>query len=160
MSWSSGKDSAWALHCLRRQDEFDVVGLVTTVNGVHDRVAMHGVRRDLVEAQAEAVGLPLWVVDLPDPCTNDEYARRMRLLIERAVEGGVTHMGFGDLFLDDIRAYRERQLAGTGITPVFPLWGADTGSSRKGNARRRIACGCQLRGFAQGVESVRGLPLR
>src|SRR5262245_38857835 len=128
LSWSSGKDSAWALHQLRQQAEYDLVGLVTTFNEAFDRVAMHGVRRQLVEAQAAAAGLPLWPVPLPWPCANEVYEARMRDLIERALAAGVTHLAFGDLFLEDIRAYRERQLAGSGLTPVFPLWGtpADT----------------------------------
>ena len=126
LSWSSGKDSAWALHVLRQKNEYDIVGLVTTINENFSRVAMHGVREELLKAQAEAAGLPLWRVPLPHPCANDEYERRMRDLIARARNAGVTHMAFGDLFLEDIRAYREKQLAGTGIAPVFPLWGLDT----------------------------------
>jgi uncharacterized protein (TIGR00290 family) len=126
LSWSSGKDSAWTLHRLRTQDEFEIAGLVTTLNEQFDRVAMHAVRAALLEAQAETAQLPLWRVPLPHPCPNTEYETRMRALLERARAAGVTHMAFGDLFLEDIRAYRERQLAGTGITPVFPLWGLDT----------------------------------
>lgn len=126
LSWSSGKDSAWALHQLRCRDEYDIVGLVTTVNAEFNRVAMHGVREQLLEAQARAANLPLWRVPLPHPCPNAEYERVMRALIARALDAGVTHMAFGDLFLEDIRAYRERQLAGTGLTPVFPLWHLDT----------------------------------
>ena len=126
LSWSSGKDSAWALHVLRQKNEYDIVGLVTTVNENFARVAMHGVREELLQAQADAAGLPLWRVPLPHPCPNGEYEARMRALIARAVAAGVTHMAFGDLFLEDIRAYREKQLAGTGIAPVFPLWGLDT----------------------------------
>ena len=126
LSWSSGKDSAWTLHRLRTQDEFEIAGLVTTLNEQFDRVAMHAVRAELLAAQAEAARLPLWRVPLPHPCPNAEYEARMRALVERARAAGVTHMAFGDLFLEDIRAYRERQLAGTGITPVFPLWGLDT----------------------------------
>lgn len=126
MSWSSGKDSAWALHCLRAAGEYDVVGLVTTLNEEFARVAMHGVRDALLEAQADAAGLPLWRVPLPYPCSNAEYEQRMRALIDSARATGVTHMGFGDLFLEDVRDYRIRQLAGSGITPVFPLWGRPT----------------------------------
>lgn len=126
LSWSSGKDSAWALHVLRQKNEYDIVGLVTTVNKNFARVAMHGVREELLQAQADAAGLPLWRVPLPHPCPNGEYETRMRALIARAVAAGVTHMAFGDLFLEDIRAYREQQLAGTGIAPVFPLWGLNT----------------------------------
>ncbi len=126
LSWSSGKDSAWTLYRLQREGRYEVAGLVTTVNEAFERVAMHAVRVELLEAQARAADLPLWRVPLPHPCPNSEYERAMRALIERARAHGVTHMAFGDLFLQDIRAYRERQLAGTGITPVFPLWGADT----------------------------------
>lgn len=126
LSWSSGKDSAWTLQVLRQTSEFEIVGLVTTVNAEFERVAMHGVRVALLEAQARAANLPLWRVPLPHPCSNAEYETRMHALIERAQTHGVTHMAFGDLFLADIRAYRERMLAGSGITPVFPLWGCDT----------------------------------
>jgi len=123
LSWSSGKDSAWALHVLRQRNEVEVVGLVTTFNQAFGRVAMHGVRRDLVQAQADAAGLPLWPIPLPWLCSNDEYESRMRGLIGKAVTAGVTAFAFGDLFLADIRAYREKQLAGTGIEPLFPIWG-------------------------------------
>lgn len=123
LSWSSGKDSAWALHLLRQQTDVQVVGLLTTFNEAAGRVAMHAVRRELVEAQAVAAGLPLWPVLLPWPCSNDIYDVRMREAIERAQREGVTHMAFGDLFLEDIRAYREQQLATTPIKPLFPLWG-------------------------------------
>lgn len=122
VSWSCGKDSAWMLHVLRERDDVEVVGLVTTLNEEFDRVAMHGVRRELLEQQVEATGLPLWPVPLPWPCSNEEYECRMRGLVERAVAAKVDAMAFGDLFLADIRAYRERQLAGTGIEPLFPLW--------------------------------------
>ncbi|MDY3561175.1 adenine nucleotide alpha hydrolase [Gemmata sp. JC673] len=124
LSWSSGKDSAWALHVLRQRGEVEVVGLVTTLNEAFGRVAMHGVRAELVRAQAEAAGLPLWTVPLPWPCSNDQYESRMRGLVERARAAGVSGLAFGDLFLADVRAYRERQLAGSGIEPLFPLWGA------------------------------------
>ncbi len=122
LSWSSGKDSAWALHVLRQRDDYEIVGLLTTFNEVFDRVAMHGVRRELVEAQAESVGCPLWPVPLPWPCSNDVYEERMRAVIQRALNEGVTHVAFGDLFLKDIRTYREKQLEGTGIQPLFPIW--------------------------------------
>lgn len=123
-AWSSGKDSAWAIHLLRQDTEVEILALLTTLNGAVDRVAMHGVRRRLVEAQAERLGLPLRVVQLPDPCSNAEYERLMAAEIEEAREQGVTHMAFGDLFLEDVRAYRERQFADTGIRPLFPAWGA------------------------------------
>jgi diphthamide synthase (EF-2-diphthine--ammonia ligase) len=111
------------LHVLRQRDEVEVVSLLTTFTEAGNRVAMHAVRRELVEAQARAAGLPLWPVHLPWPCGNAEYESRMRRLITEAREQGITHFAFGDLFLEDIRAYRERQLSGTGITPLFPLWG-------------------------------------
>lgn len=128
LSWSSGKDSAWTLHVLRQQGDVEVVGLLTTLNEVADRVAMHAVRHTLVEAQASAAGLPLWSVFLPWPCSNDDYEQRMSAVIGRAREEGITHVAFGDLFLEDVREYRIRQLAGSGIEPLFPLWGspADT----------------------------------
>jgi len=122
LSWSSGKDSAWALHVLRQQPHVDVVGLLTTFNEAAGRVAMHAVRRPLVDDQATAAGLPLWPVPLPFPCSNAEYAERMRAVIGRARDEGVTHVAFGDLFLEDVREYRIRMLAQTGIEPLFPLW--------------------------------------
>src|SRR4030095_1003770 len=122
LSWSSGKDSAWTLHVLRQQAGCEVVGLVTTVNEAFDRVAMHAVPVGLLERQAATAGVPLWKVLIPHPCSNADYERAMRALIERARAAGVTQMAFGDLFLEDIRAYRETQLAGTGLKPVFPLW--------------------------------------
>ncbi len=122
LSWSSGKDSAWTLHILRRQPEVEVVGLLTTYNESNNRVAMHGVRMELVEQQAGAAGIPLWAVPLPFPCSNEEYEARMKAVIERARAEGVTQIAFGDLFLEDIRAYRERMMAGTGIEPIFPIW--------------------------------------
>lgn len=122
LSWSSGKDSAWALHLLRQDPSVEVVALVTTLNEQFDRVAMHAVRRELLEMQAEAIGIPLWTVPLPWPCSNEQYETRMRDLCNRAVNEGIEAMAFGDLFLSDIRAYREKQLAGTGIEPLFPVW--------------------------------------
>jgi uncharacterized protein (TIGR00290 family) len=122
LAWSSGKDSAWALHLLRQSGEYEVAGLLTTFNEAFDRVAMHAVRRELVEAQAAAVGLPLWPVDIPWPCTNEEYERRMAATCMQALAEGIEAIAFGDLYLEDVRAYRERQLAPTGLTPLFPLW--------------------------------------
>lgn len=127
MSWSSGKDSALALHEARQAGDVEVVGLLTTVNSTADRVAMHAVRRTLLEAQAAALGLPLHAVELPWPCPNEIYEQRMSTAVEAAVADGVERMIFGDLFLADIRAYRETSLAGTGITPMFPLWQRPTG---------------------------------
>ncbi|HJZ45325.1 MAG TPA: ATP-binding protein [Hyphomicrobiaceae bacterium] len=126
LSWSTGKDSAWALHTLRRQPDVTVVGLVTTINEAFDRVAMHGVRRELLEAQAEAAGLPLHVLPIPNPCPNEVYERIMGAFVARQAAKGVEAMAFGDLFLEDIRRYRETRLAGSGIAPLFPLWGLDT----------------------------------
>jgi uncharacterized protein (TIGR00290 family) len=122
LSWSSGKDSAWALHLLTQQKDLRVAALFTTFNRAADRVAMHAVRRCLVEAQAERVGLPLWAVDLPWPCPNAEYERIFRGVCHRAMEEGIEVVAFGDLFLADIRSYRERQLQGTGLESLFPLW--------------------------------------
>jgi uncharacterized protein (TIGR00290 family) len=126
LSWSSGKDSAWTLHHLRSDPTVEVVALLTTVNDAFDRVAMHGVRRDILEAQAEAAGLPLHVIRLPWPCSNSDYERLMGNYVRQQAESGVTAIAFGDLYLEDIRAYREQKLAGSGLTPLFPLWGKPT----------------------------------
>jgi uncharacterized protein (TIGR00290 family) len=126
LSWSSGKDSAWSLQTLRQRGDVEIAGLFTTVNAAFDRVAMHAVRRALLEAQARAAAIELHVVDIPHPCPNAEYERIMGAFVAGARAEGVEAMAFGDLFLADIRAYRERQLAGTGIAPLFPLWGRDT----------------------------------
>ncbi len=126
LSWSSGKDSAWALHALRRDPRVDVVGLLTTLNQTAGRVAMHAVRESLLEAQSRAVGLPLTKVFIPDPCSNAEYEAAMGAAMSEAKAAGVEAIAFGDLFLEDIRQYREDKLAPTGIEPVFPLWGRDT----------------------------------
>jgi uncharacterized protein (TIGR00290 family) len=139
LSWSSGKDSAWTLHVLRRDPAVEVVALVTTVNAEFNRVAMHAVRRELLAAQAEAAGLPLVEVPIPYPCSNADYERRMRGLIETLNAMHVDHMAFGDLFLPDVRAYREKQLRGTGLTPVFPLWNQPTAAL----AARMIAAGLE-----------------
>ena len=122
LSWSSGKDSAWALHVLRQQPELRIAGLVTTANQLYQRIAIHAVRLELLERQAEAVGLPLQIINLPYPCSNAEYETAMEKFVEEARQDGVEGMAFGDLFLQDIREYREARLAGTGITPLFPLW--------------------------------------
>lgn len=121
-SWSSGKDSAWMLHVLRQQYGDQVAGLLTTLNEAFDRVAMHAVRRTLLEAQAAAAGLPLYPVDLPWPCSNEEYERRMGVAVAALTAAGYTHVAFGDLFLEDVRRYREERLAGSGLEPLFPLW--------------------------------------
>lgn len=122
LSWSSGKDSAWTLHLLRGHADLQVAALITTFNTAANRVAMHAVRRTLVESQAERTDLPLWAVELPWPCSNSEYEDRMRVVCERAAAEGITAVAFGDLFLQDIRDYRVRQLQGTGLEPMFPLW--------------------------------------
>ncbi|MGH3118893.1 MAG: ATP-binding protein [Pseudonocardiaceae bacterium] len=127
VSWSSGKDSALALRAARAAGELDVVGLLTTVNSTAGRVAMHAVRRPLLEAQAASLGLPVHVVELPWPCPNTVYEQQMSASLKAAVADRVERMVFGDLFLADVRAYREEMLAGTGITPVFPLWQRRTG---------------------------------
>jgi uncharacterized protein (TIGR00290 family) len=126
LSWSSGKDSAWALHVLRQLDDVRVVALITTFNCTANRVSMHAVRRRLVEAQAESAGLPLWPVELPSPCSNAAYEELMQHVWRRAVAEGITAIAFGDLFLRDVREYRERQLLGTGLEPMFPLWNEPT----------------------------------
>src|SRR6476620_9109192 len=117
VSWSSGKDSAWMLHVLKQNPAIHVAALLTTMNEAFDRVAMHAVRHQLVDEQARAAGVPLWTVPLPWPCTNDQYETRMRAAVSKAVEEGFTHVAFGDLFLEDVRRYREERLAGTGLTP-------------------------------------------
>jgi uncharacterized protein (TIGR00290 family) len=126
LSWSSGKDSAWALHVLRGLSDVEIVGLMTTVNELHQRVAIHAVRLELLQRQAEALGLPLQVIDLPSPCTNSQYEAAMEKFVEESKRRGIECMAFGDLFLADIKEYREAKLAGTGITPLFPLWQTPT----------------------------------
>lgn len=139
LSWSSGKDSAWALHLLSQQSDVEVVGLLTTFNEAVDRVAMHATRRTLVEAQAVAAGLPLWPVFLPWPCSNAVYEKLMSEVTVRAREEGITHIAFGDLFLEEVRSYRTSQLSGSGIEPLFPLWGSPTDTPNL--ARRMLASG-------------------
>lgn len=128
ISWSGGKDSAWTLYTLRRQPkEYAILGLLTTINQQYNRVAIHGVRRELLEAQALAAGLPLWVVPLPSPCTNEHYERRMTNALHFMQRLGIEAIAFGDLFLQDIRAYRESRFGGLGLELLFPLWGIPTG---------------------------------
>jgi uncharacterized protein (TIGR00290 family) len=141
LSWSSGKDSAWALHLLRERSDLEVVALLTTFNKQADRVAMHAVRRVLVEAQAERVNLPLWPVDLPWPCSNADYEDLMRVVCRRSVDNGIAAVAFGDLFLQDVREYRERQLQDTGLEPLFPLWQIPT----EDLAREMIAAGVKAK---------------
>ena len=126
LAWSSGKDSAWALHVLRQQGQYEIAGLMTTIISAFDRVAMHSTRRALVEMQAEAAGLPLIVAPIPWPCSNAEYEAAMKQVCDQAVAQGISAIAFGDLFLTDVRAYRERQLQGTGLEPLFPIWGQPT----------------------------------
>jgi uncharacterized protein (TIGR00290 family) len=126
VSWSSGKDSAWMLHVLRSEGIGTPAALLTTMNEVADRVAMHAVRSEVLRAQADAAGLPLVAVPIPSPCPNDVYEARMAAAVSTATANGFTHVAFGDLFLEDVRRYRESRLAGTGLTPIFPLWGRPT----------------------------------
>jgi uncharacterized protein (TIGR00290 family) len=141
LSWSSGKDSAWTLHVLRRTPGIEVVGLLTTINEAHGRVAMHAVREELLEAQAAAAGLPLWKVRIPDACSNERYEKAMGEALKRALGEGIRAVAFGDLFLEDIRAYRVERMRGTGIEPIFPIWGLPTAEL----ARSMIAAGLQAR---------------
>lgn len=126
LSWSSGKDSAWTLHALRRDPNVEVIGLLTTINTHFQRVAMHGTRHELLKLQAAAAGLPLWEIPLPWPCSNDIYDQAMADTCAKAVDAGISAIAFGDLFLEDVRKYREDRLRGTGLQPLFPLWGRNT----------------------------------
>jgi len=156
--WSSGKDSAWALHVARAQGEVDVVGLMTTLTEPYQRVSMHGVRMSLVRAQAREAGLPLHEVPIPAPCPNEVYEARMAEAMQRARAEEVTHIVFGDLFLQEVRAYREANLARVGMTPVFPLWGRTTWLLARemlaGGLRAHLVCidpRQMPRGFAGGA---------
>ena len=144
LSWSSGKDCAWALHRLRERGDVEIVGLLTTLNTQFDRVAMHGTRRSVLEAQARAAGLPLWIVPLPWHCSNEIYEQRMAEVCARALDERVEAMAFGDLFLRDVRAYREKQLKPTGIEPLFPLWDVPTDKLARemmdGGLRAKLVC--------------------
>jgi uncharacterized protein (TIGR00290 family) len=141
VSWSSGKDSAWMLHVLRRDGTGTPAGLLTTLNEEAGRVAMHAVRSEVLQAQADAAGLPVRTIPLPWPCANDVYEQRMAAAVDAAVRDGFTHVAFGDLFLEDVRRYREERLAGTGLTPIFPLWGKPTTEL----AEEMVAGGLQAR---------------
>jgi uncharacterized protein (TIGR00290 family) len=141
LSWSSGKDSAWSLHVLRRRGAYEVVGLLTTFNAAANRVAMHAVRRELVERQAAAAGLPLWAVPLPWPCSNEQYEALMAETCAKAVAEGIEGVAFGDLFLEDVRAYRIKQMKDTGLEPIFPVWGIPTPEL----AREMIASGVRAK---------------
>jgi len=144
VSWSSGKDSAWMLHVLKQDPAVEIGALLTTMNEAFDRVAMHAVRRRLLEEQSRAAGVPLWTVPLPWPCSNEEYEARMRTAVAKAVAEGFTHAAFGDLFLEDVRRYREDRLAGSGLTPIFPIWGIPTdqlaGDMIDGGLRAVLTC--------------------
>ena len=143
LSWSGGKDCAWAIERLRGTD-VQLEGLLTSITEQADRVAMHGVRRELIEEQARSIGIPLWIAPLPWPCPNHRYEEIMAQICRRAVDSGIEAMVFGDLFLADIRAYRERMLSGTGLTPLFPLWGLPTDALARemlaGGLGARVAC--------------------
>ncbi len=141
VSWSSGKDSAWMVHQLRERGDVELGALLTTINADANRVAMHAVRVDLLLAQANALGLPLWQLPIPSPCPNEIYEQTMASAVERAVGEGYTQIAFGDLFLEDIRRYREERLLGTGLTPIFPLFGSDTSAL----AREMIHAGLRAR---------------
>lgn len=141
VSWSSGKDSAWLVHVLRSRGDIEIGALMTTINEPAQRVAMHAVRVELLEAQAAALDLPLWKIPIPSPCPNEAYERAMAAAVARAVAEGFTQVAFGDLFLEDVRRYREERLAGTGLTPMFPLFGADTAAL----AREMVASGLAAR---------------
>ncbi len=141
IAWSTGKDSAWALHQARLRDEYEIVGALTTITGNFDRVSMHGVRREILDAQLAAAKLPLIPVMIPFPCPNEIYEARMSEAVKAAREQGVTKIIFGDLFLEDIRGYREEKLRGTGIEPAFPLWNMPTAQL----AREMIAGGLKAR---------------
>jgi len=143
-SWSSGKDSAWMVHVLRQRGDVEIGALLTTVNASAQRVAMHGVRVEVLEAQAAAIGAPLWIVPIPYPCANDVYERAMAEAVSRAVREVFTHAAFGDLFLADIRTYREERLAGSGLTPLFPIFDSGPGYTQR-LARTMVAAGVRAR---------------
>jgi uncharacterized protein (TIGR00290 family) len=144
VSWSSGKDSGWMMHVLRSGGMGSPAALLTSINEAADRVAMHGVRTEVLRAQAEAAGLPLVVVPLPSPCPNEIYEARMAAACRAAVAEGFTHVAFGDLFLEDVRRYREERLSGSGLTPIFPLWGRPTAALARemieGGLEARLTC--------------------
>jgi uncharacterized protein (TIGR00290 family) len=143
VSWSSGKDSAWMIHVLRQRGDIEIGALLTTINETAQRVAMHAVRVEVLQTQAAALGYPLWMVPIPSPCPNDVYEEAMRAAVARAVSDGFTHAAFGDLFLEDIRKYREDRLSGSGLTPLFPLFG--TPADTPALARTMIAAGLRAR---------------
>ena len=144
IAWSSGKDSAWALHEARRSGEHEIVGALTTVTEIFGRVSMHGVRAELLRAQLDAIGIPPIIVPIPFPCPNETYEARMAAALSQAKAEGVTEVIFGDLFLEDVRAYREAKMAGTGVAPVFPLWGRPTAALARamidGGLKAQLVC--------------------
>ncbi|ORU89744.1 MAG: ATP-binding protein [Cycloclasticus sp. symbiont of Poecilosclerida sp. M] len=144
LSWSSGKDSAWTLYQLQQDDDIELVGLVTTVNETHQRVAMHAVRVELLKQQAQAAGLPLHTINIPHPCTNEIYNQAMNNFFDSIKGKGITHMAFGDLYLEDIRQYRIDNLKPTGLEPLFPLWLKATKQLAQamlaGGLKTRITC--------------------
>jgi uncharacterized protein (TIGR00290 family) len=144
LSWSSGKDSAWCLHVLRQRNDLEIAGLLTTLNEEFDRVAMHGTRRSVLDAQARAADLPLWVIPLPWPCSNEIYESRMLEACARAMNDEIDAVAFGDLFLEDVRAYRVAQMKATGMEPLFPLWNIPTDQLAHemiaGGLRSKLTC--------------------
>jgi uncharacterized protein (TIGR00290 family) len=150
IAWSSGKDSVWAMHEVRREGAYDVIGALTTVTGAFTRVSIHGVREELLDAQLTAAGLLSRKVRIPYPCPNEIYEREMAAAVDQARADGVTHIIFGDLFLEDVRAYREKNLAGTGITPLFPLWDRPTAAL----AREMIAAGLRAHLVSVNLEKL------
>jgi uncharacterized protein (TIGR00290 family) len=144
LSWSSGKDSAWALHVLRRQPDMEVAGLFCTINQEVGRVALHAVRVEVIRQQAQNIGLPIQLIPIPNPCSNVEYETIMKNFVGQAKQQGIECFAFGDIFLEDVRRYRETNLAASGITPLFPLWGMPTeklsGEMVKGGLRAIITC--------------------
>ena len=144
LSWSSGKDAAWTLHECRRRGNVQITGLLTVITETFHRVSMHAVREDVLDAQAEAVGVPLHKAYIPFPCSNEQYEAVMAQVVQDAKDSGVTAFAFGDLFLEDVRKYREEKLAGTGMKPIFPLWGSDTKALAKemieGGLKACITC--------------------
>ena len=147
LSWSGGKDCAWALHLLRKQDDIEIAGIFTIIDAATNRVSMHRFGEELLEAQAAAMGLPLTKLFIPDPCPNDEYEKVMGGFVKRTKAREISAIAFGDLFLEDIRNYREEKLAGTGIEAIFPLWSLDTTQL----AREMVDCG--LRAYITSVDT-------
>jgi diphthamide synthase (EF-2-diphthine--ammonia ligase) len=162
LSWSGGKDSALALHALRSSPDFEPAGLLTTINEDYDRISVHGVRRELLERQAASIGLPLHKVLIPKDCPNEIYEDRLAAALREAKAQGIHHVAFGDLFLEDIRAYREKQMAALGLTPVFPVWGLDTAQLARDfiDHRSRLPGPPGLRGHRGPRFLLRGPPLR